>query len=106
MPITLHPSLQEPYRAPEAKSFFGGDNCDYVQELLDPEHVRKGGLFNPVAVGKLAKKVLGSQSLGIKDNMAFVGILSTQLVVEQFIDHFGDVDFVASKQRETSPICG
>jgi asparagine synthase (glutamine-hydrolysing) len=106
VPARVTDRSKQPYRAPEAKSFFGRGNCDYVQGLLDPEHVRKGGLFNPVAVGKLAKKVLGSQSLGIKDNMAFVGILSTQLVIEQFIDHFGGVDFIASRQRETSPICG
>jgi asparagine synthase (glutamine-hydrolysing) len=87
---------KQPYRAPEAKSFFGGEKFEYVQELLDPENIRKGGLFNPVAVGKLVDKVRTSRDLGIKDNMALVGILSTQLVVEQFIDHFRGVNSVAN----------
>jgi asparagine synthase (glutamine-hydrolysing) len=106
VPSRVRLRCKQPYRAPEAKSFFGGENFEYVRDLLEPEHIRKGGLFNPVAVGNLVAKVRRSQSLGIKDNMALVGILSTQLVVEHFIDHFRGVNSIDSRQRRTSRICG
>jgi asparagine synthase (glutamine-hydrolysing) len=106
VPSRVRLRCKQPYRAPEAKSFFGGENFEYVRDLLEPEHIRKGGLFNPVAVGNLVAKVRRSQSLGIKDNMALVGILSTQLVVEHFIDHFRGVTSIDSRQRRTSRICG
>jgi hypothetical protein len=37
------------------------------------------------------EKVRRGQAIGIKDNMALVGVLSTQLALDQFIDHFGEV---------------
>ena len=36
-------------------------------------------------VRKLVEKTERGQAIGIKDNMALVGILSTQLVIDQFI---------------------
>jgi asparagine synthase (glutamine-hydrolysing) len=61
---------------------------DYAEELLGSHAISKTGLFDPERVGKLVEKVRAGQAIGIKDNMAFVGILSTQLVVERFISNF------------------
>jgi hypothetical protein len=36
----------------------------------------------------LVKKFQAGRAIGIKDNMALTGILSTQLVVDQFISNF------------------
>jgi len=60
---------------------------DYIDELLSRERVRKDGIFNPNAVEKLVEKARRGQVIGAKDNMAMVGILSTQLLLEQFITH-------------------
>jgi asparagine synthase (glutamine-hydrolysing) len=46
-------------------------------------------LFQSSAVGKLVDKFRQGRAIGIKDNMALVGILSTQLVCDQFIDTLG-----------------
>jgi asparagine synthase (glutamine-hydrolysing) len=39
-----------------------------------------------VAVGRLIDKFRDGRAIGIKDNMALVGILSTQLLIHHFIN--------------------
>lgn len=89
----LHRSKQ-PYRAPEAKSFFGDaaqpSHHEYVEELLSTRRIRETGIFQAEAVEHLVEKARRGRSIGIKDNMALVGILSTQLVVEQFLERTPD----------------
>jgi asparagine synthase (glutamine-hydrolysing) len=84
---------KQPYRAPDAASFFGSPErplrFDYVEELLGEGRLRAAGIFNPAAAGKLVQKARAGQVAGVRDNMALVGVLSTQLVVERFIDRFG-----------------
>ena len=81
---------KQPYRAPDAASFFDPHSQsareDYVVELLSPGRIRDGGIFHPEAVDNLAEKARQGKVIGIKDNMALVGILSTQLLIEQFVD--------------------
>jgi asparagine synthase (glutamine-hydrolysing) len=82
---------KQPYRAPDSKTFFGdgaGNPADYVQELLSPARVQADGIFNPIAVQKLVEKARRGQIIGARDNMALVGILSTQLVMDKFIRNF------------------
>jgi asparagine synthase (glutamine-hydrolysing) len=90
IPASIAKRPKQPYRAPEVKSFFGdgAPRHEYVAELLSPERIRRDGVFNPAAVGKLVEKARNGRVQGIKDNMALVGILSTQLVIDQFINHF------------------
>ncbi len=74
---------KQPYRAPDAASFFGPDEPDYVADLLGDVSLRDAGLFDPAGVARLVLKCrdgLRGGSLGNADNMAFVGVLSAQLV--------------------------
>ena len=93
IPASVKERPKQPYRAPDARSFFDPaterGRSGYVDELLSEETVRKGGLFNPLAVQKLVEKARKGRVIGAKDNMALVGILSTQLFVDQFINHLG-----------------
>ncbi len=93
VPESIKSRPKQPYRAPDARSFFDGESGKargaYVDELLSVERVRGSGLFNPVAVQKLVDKARKGQAVGAKDNMALVGILSTQLLVDQFISRSG-----------------
>ena len=92
VPLSIKKRAKQPYRAPEAKSFFGGDTRvarhEYVDELLSAKRIQKDGIFNPVSVQNLVEKAKRGQTVGIKDNMALVGILSTQLMIDQFINNF------------------
>ena len=80
---------KQPYRAPDAKSFFGSSEnpvChEYVDDLLCERRIREDGIFSPDAVQRLTKKARAGQVVSAVDNMALVGILSTQLLTKQFI---------------------
>lgn len=82
--ITRRP--KQPYRAPDGKCFFGANAVDYAEELLSPEAIRQNGIFNAQAVTLLAQKFKDGRASSVKDNMALVGVLSTQLLVHQFIN--------------------
>jgi asparagine synthase (glutamine-hydrolysing) len=79
---------KQPYRSPIQHSFFGGDAPDYVEELLSEEALRQTKLFEPLAVARLIRKAGGSARLSEVEDMALVGILSTQLLYRHFVDSF------------------
>lgn len=88
IPASVQHRPKQPYRAPESATFFSSSGCpDYVEELLSPSRIRRDGVFDPAAVQHLVAKARSGRAIGIKDNMALLGILSTQLVVEQFINN-------------------
>jgi asparagine synthase (glutamine-hydrolysing) len=75
---------KQPYRAPDASSFFGAGSPDYVGELLSPDRIRRHGIFNPDSIARLVDKARSGNTIGVADNMAIVGVLSTQLLIEKF----------------------
>jgi asparagine synthase (glutamine-hydrolysing) len=77
---------KQPYRAPDGKCFFGSRAIDYVEELLSPEALRQSGIFEARAVTALVNKFKNGRANGVRDNMAMIGVLSTQLLVHQFIN--------------------
>lgn len=92
IPRSIRNRHKQPYRAPDSQSFReGGKDAplfEYVEELLAPRAIQEGGVFDPGAVGKLLAKARQGQIVSMKDNMALVGVLSTQLVIDQFIKNF------------------
>ena len=89
IPASVRKRPKQPYRAPDASSFFdpqtGTARDAYVDELLSRARIQRDGLFSPPAVQKLVAKARKGQVIGVKDNMALVGILSTQLLMDQFV---------------------
>jgi len=53
-------------------------------ELFPAGRLRDYGIFEPSAVRHLISKARSGRVLGVKDNMALVGILSTQLLIYHF----------------------
>jgi asparagine synthase (glutamine-hydrolysing) len=90
LPASIVRRTKQPYRSPDAMSFLqgNGDVRDYVSELLSEERLRACGYFNPRTVASLVKKCRQQPDLGFKDNMALVGILSTQLLHDLFIRNY------------------
>jgi asparagine synthase (glutamine-hydrolysing) len=90
VPPSIVARKKQPYRAPDARCFVGAnrETPDYVADMLSPRRLSEYGLFNPAAVERLVSKARGGEGLGVKDNMSVVGILSTQLLVNQFIKAF------------------
>lgn len=86
LPASITQRTKQPYRAPDSASFFAdGRPLPWVAELLSPERLNRSGLFDTPAVGKLLAKCAAGRAIGFGDNMAFVGVLSTQLVHEQLV---------------------
>ncbi len=92
VPNSIVRRSKQPYRAPDAAALFGTPadplRLDYVDELLSPRRVSRDGLFDPKAVAALVAKFRAHRVIGVKDQMALVGILSTQVLVDQFIRSF------------------
>src|SRR5262249_61653285 len=74
---------------PIPPAFFGTREspgaCDYVEELLSRERIADAGLFDPTAVERLVHKARRAEAVSPKDNLALAGLISTQLLVEQFV---------------------
>ncbi len=85
---------KQPYRAPEVQSFFGSPDRpvrhEYLESLLSPQRIRRDGLFDPTAVAALLEKIRAGRAIGFRDSMALVGVVSTGLLVQQFIEARGD----------------
>jgi asparagine synthase (glutamine-hydrolysing) len=79
---------KQPYRAPDAASFFGPGAPSWVAEAVSEEALRRAGVFDPAAVARLWAKCRqrdGGLPFSNTDNMAVVGVLSTQLLHEQLV---------------------
>ncbi|MBI5055400.1 MAG: asparagine synthase (glutamine-hydrolyzing) [Nitrospirae bacterium] len=104
LPASTLKRTKQPYMAPDAKSFFSGDTPCYLDELLSERNLQSAGYFNPKAVSVLADKCRKNAALGFKDNMAAVGVISTMLLHDMFIDNFdskskGAADRAAEDKR-------
>lgn len=88
LPPIIWQRVKRPYRAPIQRSFFGAKTPAYVRELLSEDSLRASGYFQPEAAAQLANKAASGVKLSEVDDMALVGILSTQLVHQQFVEHF------------------
>lgn len=83
VPEAIWQKVKRPYRAPVHRSFFDPAPLEYVSELLSEAALADSGYFDPVAANRLALKAASGANLSEVEDMALVGILSTQLV-----DHF------------------
>lgn len=90
LPEAILKRPKQPYMAPDSSCFTQRESPEYIRELLSDVRVKRAGIFNPIMSGKLYEKCLKQSQvqMSFKDNMAFVGILSTQLLVDQFIENF------------------
>ena len=88
LPANIVKRKKQPYMAPDILSFFGGREADYLDYYLSPARVKEAGFFNLKAVERLIDKCRKKSRQGFRENMAFVGILSTQIVYEKFVSNF------------------
>ncbi|MEI2774263.1 MAG: asparagine synthase (glutamine-hydrolyzing) [Candidatus Competibacter sp.] len=79
---------KQPYRAPDIPAFFSTAPPAYVDDLLSEEKLKRYGYFDAKKVSFLLNKARRGYAIAYKDNMALVGILSTQLCHDYFIERF------------------
>ena len=75
---------KQPYRAPEVAPFFADGSPDWVEELLSPEALRRRGSSTSERVDGLVRRCRAGRATGLREGMALVGILSTQVWHETF----------------------
>jgi len=88
LPDSILKRTRQPYISSDAKSFFTNRSQDYTDELLSEKNLKISGLFNMKSVQLLVKKCRQNPVLGFRENMAVVGIVSTQLLHDLFIRKF------------------
>jgi len=85
LPSQVWKRRKQPYRAPIHPSFLG-QSFDYVETLLSPDAVQASGVFDPHAVARLVRKCRAGTRVSEGDDMALVGVLSTQLLYYLFVE--------------------
>lgn len=96
LPSAIINRFKQPYRAPDIPGFYdsqGNARAEYVDELLSDRKITEFGYFDARKVSMLVKKARRGAATSIKDNQAFVGILSTQLWHHRFIERFSEYRF-------------
>jgi len=87
IPSELISRPKQPYRAPISQAFLGDTHHEYVHELLSEKTIREYGWFDYKKTANLVKKCQHHKGalLSERENMALVGIISTQLLNFHFI---------------------
>lgn len=75
---------KQPYRAPIHRAFLD-QPLDYVDALLSPGSIKDSGYFAPEAISRLLQKCRSGSRVSEGEDMALVGVLSTQLLHKMFI---------------------
>jgi asparagine synthase (glutamine-hydrolysing) len=80
---------KQPYRAPDAASFFARGRPEWFDELTSAKAVEAAGVFEPALVSGLFAKCAksGGERMSNTDNMRVLAVVSTQLTYESFIAH-------------------
>ena len=79
---------KQPYRAPDALSFVGAELPEEIADALSPSAIAAAGVFAAGPTTHLLEKVRrskGDAQFSNADNMAFCGVLTTQLLFQSLI---------------------
>lgn len=85
IPDTITKRSKQAYRAPISNSFFSSNGIKFITELLSENSIKNNGIFDSNKVRALILKLKKQSTISEIDQMAITGIVSTQILVEQFI---------------------
>ncbi|MFO1426570.1 MAG: asparagine synthase (glutamine-hydrolyzing) [Steroidobacteraceae bacterium] len=81
LPASVVNRVKQPYRSPDAAAFFVEGRLEpAAAEALSPARIAEHGYFEPGLVARLVDKCRAGNAVGFADNMAFVTVLSTQML--------------------------
>lgn len=87
LPINILKRWKNPYRAPIHKALLSS-NLNLSEEYCSEDALKSTGIFDPLKVLKLINKLEKLDKAGEFDEMALVGIISTQIIYKNFIKDF------------------
>ena len=76
---------KQPYRAPDAPSFFASQAPPYVADMLSADALRRVGIWDASKVAGLMRRCRSGQAISARENQTLLGVLSTQLWHHHFI---------------------
>jgi asparagine synthase (glutamine-hydrolysing) len=88
VPPSILARKKQPYRSPDALSFASDEAREWIEEVASPAALAEAGVFAAPAAARVIAKCrarAGEGQFSNSDNMAAVGVLSTQLVHHHFI---------------------
>ena len=87
---------KQPYRAPFGQSIVNSNNKQLINAVSE-RSLQQTGIFNETKVMKFINRSQSKKTLSEVDTMALMGIYSSQLVFEKFIDNFPEVPCLSQK---------
>lgn len=88
LPEEIVARRKQPYRAPIVNCLLAGTSGETARELLSDGAVQRAAIFDAGKVGKLMAKLQTVENPGEIDSMALAGILSSQIIHQQFVEDF------------------
>ncbi|GAA4194888.1 asparagine synthase (glutamine-hydrolyzing) [Microbacterium oryzae] len=87
VPTAIRERPKQPYRAPDAASFFADGSPDWLDDVASQRALVDAGVFRPEIVDRLLAKCRArdGRGLGNTDNMRLVAVLSVQLLSALFL---------------------
>ena len=85
LPASIVERAKQPYRAPEVAPFFGAEAPAWVDDALGPGELDATGIWDPVKVEGLVRRCRAGRATGMREGMALIGVLSSQLWHRRFI---------------------
>ena len=85
LPPEIAGRRKRPYRAPDSVAFQCPEGADLVERALSKQMMEDAGCFSYASAQKLIERCRRAASPGLRADMGFVGMLSTQLIYMQFI---------------------
>jgi asparagine synthase (glutamine-hydrolysing) len=88
VPNQILTRTKQPYRAPDALCFADAGAADWIDDVASDDAIAEAGVFRADSARRLIEKCRSQAATGQfsnADNMALIGVLSTQLVHDQFI---------------------
>ena len=79
IPSSITNRHKQPYRAPDIPSFLVDKGKEIISDLLSEDKIKRYDYFDPSKVSMLLRKINAGRAIGFKDNMAFMGVISTQM---------------------------
>ncbi len=93
---------KQAYRAPVASSLISSEAPEYLRDIMSADSLKKNGIFDAKSVEKLIRNMGERKTITENENMAVAGILSTQILVDLFIN--GNNPYKESKMRVNCPV--
>jgi asparagine synthase (glutamine-hydrolysing) len=87
LPLDILRRKKQPYRTPDALCFTGPGVPEWVEDVISERALASAGIFEPRGVRRLygVCREGGVSQFSNADNMALVGVLTTQLLHRQFV---------------------